>query len=300
MVTVEPAFDLDDLVPLGDATGEADGVHRGLGPGVGRAPHRQPVAIGEQLAHLGVEHARRDVQRAVIELGFDRAPHRRVHVSGEQRAEAHVVVDVLVVVDVDHPRARRVAHDDGVRLVRLEARRDSRWHHLAGASGGRLRGARALPVEAHLTFGDRHGVGGQCVTCYGIRCTHGPILAISFVVAYRINASRRPVARPESSINGASDPSLPIAEPVGILTSSNASRARIPTMGSPPRRPSRWWGYPPGVAECPIPMVGVAQLVRASGCGPEGRGFNSRRSPHASWQFGGHHVAPYTARASRL
>ena len=26
-------------------------------------------------------------------------------------------------------------------------------------------------------------------------------------------------------------------------------------------------------------MVGVAQLVRASGCGPEGRGFNPHRSP---------------------
>ena len=27
-------------------------------------------------------------------------------------------------------------------------------------------------------------------------------------------------------------------------------------------------------------MVGVAQLVRASGCGPEGRGFESHHSPH--------------------
>ena len=27
-------------------------------------------------------------------------------------------------------------------------------------------------------------------------------------------------------------------------------------------------------------MVGIAQLVRASGCGPEGRGFESLYSPH--------------------
>ena len=27
-------------------------------------------------------------------------------------------------------------------------------------------------------------------------------------------------------------------------------------------------------------MVGLAQLVRASGCGPEGRGFDSHNSPH--------------------
>lgn len=27
-------------------------------------------------------------------------------------------------------------------------------------------------------------------------------------------------------------------------------------------------------------MAGVAQSVRARGCGPRGRGFDSRRSPH--------------------
>ena len=27
-------------------------------------------------------------------------------------------------------------------------------------------------------------------------------------------------------------------------------------------------------------MAGVAQLVRASGCGPEGRGFETHHSPH--------------------
>lgn len=30
-------------------------------------------------------------------------------------------------------------------------------------------------------------------------------------------------------------------------------------------------------------VAGVAQVVRASGCGPEGRGFESRRSPHFSF-----------------
>ena len=32
-------------------------------------------------------------------------------------------------------------------------------------------------------------------------------------------------------------------------------------------------------------MVGVAQLVRASGCGPEGRGFESHHSPHKNFIF---------------
>ena len=32
------------------------------------------------------------------------------------------------------------------------------------------------------------------------------------------------------------------------------------------------------------PMAGVAQLVRASGCGSEGRGFNSLHSPQVIFQ----------------
>ena len=32
-------------------------------------------------------------------------------------------------------------------------------------------------------------------------------------------------------------------------------------------------------------MVDVAQLVRASGCGPEGRGFESHHSPHKKKNF---------------
>jgi hypothetical protein len=32
-------------------------------------------------------------------------------------------------------------------------------------------------------------------------------------------------------------------------------------------------------------MAGVAQLVRASGCGSEGRGFDPRRLPHLLFQI---------------
>ncbi len=34
------------------------------------------------------------------------------------------------------------------------------------------------------------------------------------------------------------------------------------------------------LAPTTLKMVGVAQLVRASDCGPEGRGFNSHHPPH--------------------
>ena len=76
VVAVVAALDLDDAVPAGRALGDADGVHRRLGAGVGEAPHRQAVAVAEQLGDLGVELARRDVQRAVVELGLRRRPAR--------------------------------------------------------------------------------------------------------------------------------------------------------------------------------------------------------------------------------
>ncbi len=48
-------------------------------------------------------------------------------------------------------------------------------------------------------------------------------------------------------------------------------------------------------------MVGVAQLVRAAGCGPAGRGFKSRHSPHFFCQnFGGAlGVSPFFVSESR-
>src|SRR5579864_8024579 len=45
-------------------------------------------------------------------------------------------------------------------------------------------------------------------------------------------------------------------------------------------------------------MVGVAQLVRAPGCGPGCRGFESPRSPHrlyrVTWGFAGSPKSPLT------
>ena len=41
----------------------------------------------------------------------------------------------------------------------------------------------------------------------------------------------------------------------------------------------RSWLYALGVAQYKFVMVGVAQLVRAPGCGPGGRGFETPRSP---------------------
>ena len=47
-------------------------------------------------------------------------------------------------------------------------------------------------------------------------------------------------------------------------------------------------------------MAGVAQLVRASGCGPEGRGFETHHSPHNKklpYNFGGFLLCHLVCRA---
>src|ERR1700730_17957132 len=47
-------------------------------------------------------------------------------------------------------------------------------------------------------------------------------------------------------------------------------------------RPRRGQVLPSSSGACIRSLVAVAQLVRASGCGPEGRGFDSPRSPSSS------------------
>ena len=157
VVAVVAALDLDDLLAAGGATGDAHGVHRRLGAGVGEPPQRQAVALGEELGDDGVRLGGRDVERAVVELGLDRGADGRVHVPGEQRAEAHVEVDVPVAVDVDHVRPGRVGDHDRMRVVGLEARRDAEREDLAGPLRRRLRTLGAFRVGGELPLGDGGG-----------------------------------------------------------------------------------------------------------------------------------------------
>ena len=137
-----------------------NGVHRGLGAGVGEAPQRQ-VEAPRQLA--------RDPDRVLGRLGemraapypvADRGDDRRVGVAGDGRAVAAVHVDVLGAVDVVHLRAGAVAHPDGLRLGDLPVRRGTAGEVLAGL-GDELGAARLAAQEHLLLVGDQlvDGVG---------------------------------------------------------------------------------------------------------------------------------------------
>jgi hypothetical protein len=184
VVTVVAALDLDDLLSAGDATSDANGVHRGLGSGVGEAPHRQPVAVAQQFGDISVGLARCDEQRAVVELSLDGATHGRMTVTREQRPVAHVEVDVAVPVDIFHPGLLRPAHHDRVRVVGLEAAGDTHRQYLAGTLSGRLRPARSVHVHAEFTCGDQLGPFGEFTRGNAFRRAHDVVLRIPFSGAY--------------------------------------------------------------------------------------------------------------------
>ena len=117
VVAVVATLDLHQLVPARHAPRHADGVHRRLRARVGEAPHRQAVALGQQLGHVGVGLAGGHEQRAVVELLLDRGPDLRMAVTGEQRPIAHVEVDVVVAVHVLQPGGLSPLGHDRVRLV---------------------------------------------------------------------------------------------------------------------------------------------------------------------------------------
>jgi hypothetical protein len=170
-MTVVAAFDLHDLVPAREGPGGPDGVHGGLGAGVGEAPQRQAEALRQQLGHLGVQLARRDVERAVGELGLDGLDDERVQVPHEQGAEAHVEVDVAVAVQVLQPGALGPGGHDRMGVVELERRRHAQGKGALRPVGGLLGAGGALGVPSELLSGERPGAGTQ-VDLHGIGGCH--------------------------------------------------------------------------------------------------------------------------------
>ena len=97
------AFELDDGVAAGVTTGQADGTHGGLGTGADHAYHlhgRHDAA--DEVRHLGFHGGRRAVGQAVLQLVAHRIKHVRVGVAEDHRAPGADVVDIALVVLVDH------------------------------------------------------------------------------------------------------------------------------------------------------------------------------------------------------
>ena len=146
VVAVVGALDLQHQVAAGGGAREVDGVHRGLGAGVGEAPLRQAEAAHELLGDddraLGGRGEVRAAPGALAHRGHD----GRVGVAHAHHAEAVVEVDVLVAVDVPHVRALAVGEVDRPRVGGLEGARHATRHDGQRALVVALRALRCSPA----------------------------------------------------------------------------------------------------------------------------------------------------------
>jgi hypothetical protein len=151
------ALHLDHSLAPGEAARDAQRVHRGLGAAVGVAQELEHREARLQLGgELLLELVRHPVHGALLDLRGHRLEDDRVRVARHHHAEAHVVVEVLVAVEVPQPRAARLAHVDRVRRVEAEVRGHAEREVLLAPLelSARLRGARGETV--HLDLGGLH------------------------------------------------------------------------------------------------------------------------------------------------
>ena len=252
MVTVIAAFDLDDFVATSCRTRDANRVHRGFGARVGETPHRQAVTFGQHFGDLGIVRARRNKKCANVELLVDRATHERVHMAGEQRAETHVKIGVAIAVDVFHPRTAGRGNNDRIGVVSLKTRRHTEGQTLASPLVGALRTFCALGIKRELS-----GCYLLCTLCKwrkqrGIHRCHG--YQLQYLVANSVAVGKVAPEDENSRIHRVWRDFYFCDWQICVGSTAN-------------------------VWHTELFVVGVAQLARAPGCGPGGRGFKPRRPP---------------------
>ena len=164
----------------------------------------------------------------------------------EGSAEAKVEIDVVITVDVLHRRGLSPAHDDRMRVVRLEARRYAERHDLASPLGGLHRAGRALHVHTQLASGDVLRPTDELAGVDGFHCTHS-FLQTDFVPA---SLPHHEIHRERPSLSGrAGRPGQPQCGAYGSravqIRASRAGYIRINEVGNSAEmwhtgRPT-WW-----------------------------------------------------------
>ena len=152
VVAVVGAEDLHDVVAAGVRAGDTDRVHGRLRPRVREAPARQAEAARELLGHRHRLLRGRAEVSAEREAALDGCPDRGVSVPLHHRAEAVVEVDVLVAVDIPHPRALATGQVDGPGLTALEGGRNPAGERSLGAAKEGVGSACARAEGAQLTL----------------------------------------------------------------------------------------------------------------------------------------------------
>ncbi|MPN23265.1 hypothetical protein SDC9_170653 [bioreactor metagenome] len=131
-MTVVTAFELDDRITPGKATGEPDRTHRRLGTGADQTYHlerRQHLA--QQLRHLDLAFGR-CAKGQTFQRGLShRLDNGRVSVPGNRRPPRADVIDIGLAISVPHSRpfgtideARRATHRAKGANRRIDATRN--------------------------------------------------------------------------------------------------------------------------------------------------------------------------------
>ncbi len=150
VVAVVRPEDLEDRVAAGDRSGQADGVHRRLGPRVEEPPLREAEAPLELLRDDDRVLGRRGEVRAERHPVRDRLGDLRVGVALHHAPEGVVDVQVPAPVHVPHVLPVAVRQVDRPRLARLVGRRHTAGEGLLRAGEHRGRSRRPLVQPAGL------------------------------------------------------------------------------------------------------------------------------------------------------
>ena len=111
------AFELEDLVAAGCCASEANGVHRGFGAAGAEADHLDREALADFFRKLPFHVVRHAEHGAGGEPLLDGLHHRGMAVTRHQSAEAQVVIDVVVAVEIAEVRALPFFHEDRIGIV---------------------------------------------------------------------------------------------------------------------------------------------------------------------------------------
>ena len=146
-VPVVAAGELHDDVAAGEAPGQPDRRHRGLGTGGDEADLLDRRPPDDLLGELDLGLGRRAVRRAARDRVTDGGHHLGVGVAEQHRAPGADQVDVLLPVDVGQPGA--CGGPDEARGPADGVEGTDRRVHAAGRDRARAREERLGPVGSH-------------------------------------------------------------------------------------------------------------------------------------------------------
>ena len=117
MQAVVSAFEFQNLVAAGGGARQADSVHGGFGAAAAEANHLDRKTIADFLGQFPFHVVRHAEHGSSLQTRLDGLHHRGMAVSGHQRAEAEIVIDVVIAIEIAEMGAAAFLYENGVRIV---------------------------------------------------------------------------------------------------------------------------------------------------------------------------------------